>query len=101
MEKKDISKNTPQSRAVTFEFYAPQAKKVCVAGTFNNWDAADTALQKDRNGHWQITLPLKSGRYEYRYLVDGQWQNDQRNVPTVKNPFGEANCIIEVPGKDL
>lgn len=82
---------------ITFEFYAPEAKQVTLAGSFNGWSTTETALKKDRSGHWKIALALRPGRYEYRYLVDGKWQNDQNNTNCVRNAYGSNNCVIEVP----
>ena len=84
-------------KAVIFEFYAPLAKSVKLAGTFNNWNPSKCLLEKIGNGQWRTTLQLKSGRYEYRFLVDGNWENDQRSsVGCVPNAFGSWNCVIEI-----
>jgi len=79
-----------------FKFYAPQAKKVELGGDFNNWKADKNPLKKDAAGNWKTSLKLKSGRYQYRYLVDGIWQNAQEPVECVPNAFGSWNCVIEV-----
>ena len=81
---------------VLFEFYAPAAEDVRLAGTFNHWDPSKHRLRKESNGRWHLTLKLKLGRYEYRYLVDGNWENDQRPVGCVPNAFGTWNCVVEV-----
>lgn len=83
-------------KKVIFEFYAPQAEKVELAGCFNNWQSRDTSLRKDRNGKWKVELSLPQGRYEYRYLVDGNWQNDQKPVECIPNPFGSWNCVLKI-----
>jgi 1,4-alpha-glucan branching enzyme len=83
-------------KTINFKFYAPQAKKVEVGGDFNNWKANKTPLTKDATGNWKASLKLKNGRYQYRYLVDGVWQNAQEPVECVPNAFGSWNCIIEV-----
>lgn len=92
----NIFKNKHLEKSVQFEHYAPQACKVQLAGTFNRWQPAGTGLKKDSNGKWKISLSLPSGRYEYRYLVDGDWQNDQRPMECIPNAFGSWNCVIEV-----
>ena len=81
---------------IEFEFFAPQAKNVELGGSFNSWKSSQHPLKKDRSGKWKATLELKSGRYEYRFLVDGNWQNDQRPVECIPNAFGTWNCVIEV-----
>ena len=87
---------TGSTKKVTFEFYAPQAESVEIAATFNNWNPRETVLKKEKDGKWKTTLSLPSGRYEYRFRVDGSWQNDQRPVECVPNPFGTWNCVLEV-----
>ena len=79
-----------------FEFYAPSAQEVGLAGSFSNWVPSKHRLKKDLNGRWYLHLKLKSGRYEYRYLVDGNWENDQRPVQCIPNAFGTWNCVVEV-----
>lgn len=83
-------------RKVTFEHYAPGAEKVELSGSFNGWNHAQTPLVHDGKGRWKVVLELMPGRYEYRYRVDGGWQNDQRPVECIPNPFGTWNCVIEV-----
>ncbi|MDD5671311.1 MAG: isoamylase early set domain-containing protein [Candidatus Omnitrophica bacterium] len=82
--------------ATSFVYYAPQADKVSIVGNFNNWNTTKTPLKKASKGNWKVELKLAPGRYEYRYLVDGTWQNDQRPVECVPNSFGSWNCVIEV-----
>ena len=85
-----------RAKKVNFEYYAPLARAVHLAGTFNDWDPADCALRKEADGKWRANLSLAPGRYEYRYLVDGAWENDQRPVECVPNAFGSWNCVVTV-----
>ena len=84
-------------KKVIFEYYAPSALNVHVAGTFNDWNPEVSPLKKDRSGKWRATLPLPTGRFEYRYRVDGVWENDQRPVECVPNAFGSWNCVVTIP----
>lgn len=43
-----------------------------------------------------MRLPLDPGRYSYRYVVDGRWQQDPYNAATETNPYGDFNSIVEV-----
>lgn len=83
-------------KEIVFEFFAPQAEKVQLAGNFNDWSPTRTPLRRERDGKWVVNLQLPQGHYEYRYLVDGNWQNDQRPVGCVPNAFGTWNCVVEV-----
>ena len=53
-------------------------------------------MKKDAQGNWSTTVDLKPGRYEYRFVVDGNWENDQDNNEIVPNPFGTFNNVIVV-----
>jgi 1,4-alpha-glucan branching enzyme len=80
-------------KKVQFEFSAPEVREVFVAGEFNNWDERANPLEKDKNGLWKITLPLTPGKYEYRFLADGRWENDPSCSGCVPNKFGSQNCV--------
>ncbi len=82
---------------VVFVTLYPRADSVQVAGDFNNWQPEKTPMQSVGNsGVWQTKLSLPAGRYHYRLVVDGQWQQDPYNELTELNPFGEFNSVIEV-----
>ena len=85
-----------QRKSVTFTFNAPQAKNVMLAGDFNNWNATATSLKKNNTNKWEKNLTLKSGRYEYKFIVDGDWISDPNNNNKIINAFGTENSIIEV-----
>ncbi|MBE0534419.1 MAG: AAA family ATPase [Phycisphaerae bacterium] len=83
--------------AVMFVTLYPRAGNVQVAGDFNNWQPEQTPLKKvGSNGLWQVKLPMNKGKYRYRLVVDGQWQQDPYNESTEANPYGEMNSVLEV-----
>jgi chromosome partitioning protein len=83
--------------AVVFMTLYPHAGIVQLAGDFNNWQPQNTPLEKvGEDGVWQIKLNLPQGRYRYRIVVDGKWQQDPYNELTELNPFGEYNSVFEV-----
>lgn len=83
--------------AVMFTTLYPRASTVQIAGDFNNWQPENTPLQKvGENGVWQIKLPMTKGKYRYRLVVDGQWQQDPYNEFMELNPYGEYNSVLEV-----
>ena len=84
------------SKPVEFKFYAPQAKKVSVAGSFNKWDTKALLAKKDTKGNWVAKASLKPGKYEYKIVVDGSWQNDPRCSSCVSNSFGSQNCVLDI-----
>ena len=83
--------------AVVFVTLYPRAKDVQIAGDFNNWQPGQTPMEKiGQSGVWQTKVKLPRGKYRYRLVVDGQWQQDPYNHRTEVNPFGEYNSILEV-----
>ena len=89
-------KDESRRMEVELTFEAPQAERVFVAGDFNHWRAGDLRLRRDETGTWRIPLWLAPGRYEYRFIVDGEWQNDPQASACVPNEFGSSNCVLVV-----
>ncbi|HEX9021752.1 MAG TPA: isoamylase early set domain-containing protein [Nitrospirota bacterium] len=90
------SRERGSEQKVEFTFYAPEAKKVNLAGKFNNWDTKTLPMKKGKDGVWKTSIPLSSGRYEYKYFVDGSWAQDIPCSEMILNPFGTYNCVIGV-----
>lgn len=84
------------ARTAEFNLYAPQAKRVSLAGSFNSWDTKNFSAKKDGRGNWKVKVNLKPGRYEYKFFVDGSWMNDPHCNSFVTNNFGSQNCVIEI-----
>ena len=83
--------------AVVFVTLYPRAQNVQIAGDFNNWQPAGTAMQRvGDSGVWQAKLKLPNGVYRYRLVVDGQWQQDPYNERSEMNPYGDYNSVLEV-----
>ncbi|HUL30500.1 MAG TPA: isoamylase early set domain-containing protein [Thermodesulfobacteriota bacterium] len=82
-----------KTKKVQFEFLAPEAQKVYLAGDFNHWDLNANLMKKDKKGIWKTVLTLRPGRYEYRFLKDGNWENDPACCDCVPNEFGSQNCV--------
>ncbi len=94
MKKSAVNKAT--DRNVVFVLEAPDAGKVVLSGDFNGWSRDKDVMKKDSTGLWRTDLKLKPGRYEYKLIVDGSWQNDPLCCNCMPNPFGSQNCIVEV-----
>ena len=80
---------------VLFAAKFDKAREVLVAGDFNNWNPV-TPMKAARPGEWRMKLPLRPGRYRYRFVVDGKWVTDPHNQYVEANQFGELNNVIEV-----
>jgi 1,4-alpha-glucan branching enzyme len=77
---------------VTFQVPASEAQDVRVVGTFNQWNAESTPLKKLKNGTFKGTVNLdKDQSYEFRYMVDGQYVNDEQADAYRWNDFAAAD----------
>jgi len=79
-----------------FEYSSPEVKEVSLAGNFNQWNPKANPMKKDKKGTWKATLFLEPGRYEYRFVADGNWENDPSCSCCVENEFGSKNCVRNV-----
>jgi 1,4-alpha-glucan branching enzyme len=82
-----------KTKKVDFNFSASHAGGVSIAGDFNDWNPGSHPMKKDKKGVWKISLNLAPGTYQYRFYVDGDWQNDPGCTSCVENPFGGQNCV--------
>ena len=82
-----------------FAFECANAKAVCLAGTFNDWDGSAMPLHAQANGSWAVALTLPPGTYEYQFVVDGCWMPDPKARESVPNPYGGVNSILRVPAE--
>jgi len=82
--------------SIHLQFEEPNAKDVCIAGTFNQWNPQATPMVALGNGRWSKELALPAGRYEYKFVVDGAWIADPNASETAPNPFGSANSVLQV-----
>jgi 1,4-alpha-glucan branching enzyme len=95
MAKKKKGEKTKRRR-VTFFLDAPDAQRVILMGDFNQWNEKTHPMKKESDGSWKKIIMIPPGRYEYRFLVDGEWWNDPNNHQICSNCFGTVNNILEV-----
>jgi chromosome partitioning protein len=82
---------------VLFTLDAPGASSVELTGEFTGWSPDGVRMDRDgSDGLWKVTLDLEPGEYEYRFIVDGVWIKDPRNVDSVLNEFGQENSLLIV-----
>lgn len=87
---------SPKAVNVTFVLVDLGARQVTLSGDFNCWSPDALPMKRNAAGHWEATLPLAPGRYEYKFVVDGQWTPDPRAKATVWNIHGTLNSVVEV-----
>jgi 5'-AMP-activated protein kinase regulatory beta subunit len=72
------------------------AKKVFLAGDFNNWDPQKNRMTKSKDGTYRARVKLSPGKYQYKFFADGSWVDDP-DADKVKNEFGTTNSVVQVP----
>jgi 1,4-alpha-glucan branching enzyme len=87
------------SAKTRFVLDRPDAQVVYLCGDFNDWSPTGLRMLRS-NGHgaWEKSLALARGRYEYKFLVDGEWIADPNARRTAPNAFGSLNSVLEVSG---
>ncbi len=82
---------------VAFSVNAPPGSDVYVTGTFNHWNGSSQKMTDiSGEGDYHVSLMLLPGTYEYKFVINGQYQSDP-NCPTWEiNEFGTLNSVISV-----
>ncbi|MFH1762213.1 MAG: hypothetical protein ABIA63_14030 [bacterium] len=72
-------------------------ESVAIAGDFNQWDIKKHLLKKTENDLWTITLAIKPGCYQYKFLLNNsEWQLDPGNPLKISDGFGDFNSGMEL-----
>jgi 1,4-alpha-glucan branching enzyme len=79
-----------------FSLKAFSAKSVQLAADFTDWEKSPVEMIRAENGVWRVVVPLASGNYSYRFIVDGQWCDDPNCAYRVPNSFGTTNDTRKV-----
>lgn len=79
-------------------FFLPKhaaAKRIVLAGSFNQWNETELTLKKVSTG-WKITLPISGGKHHYKFIVDGKWITDPTNTVREYDDQGRINSVLMV-----
>jgi enterochelin esterase family protein len=83
-------------RTVTFNFKAPNAKRVELSAQFLK---GNQSLKADSNGLWSATLgPVEPNLYPYSFIVDGVSVADPNNENIFPNEHFK-NSLVDIPGE--
>jgi hypothetical protein len=69
------------------------AKKVIVAGDFNQWNPTSFVMTK-AGDEWVFPVHLSVGKHLYKFVVDGEWIRDPQNKLWEQNEHGTGNSIV-------
>lgn len=93
-EDPNVKSGVADGNKVKFAYYAPFAKEVVIAGSFNSWDSKNgtKAVYNEKTGYWEAEETLAPGIYEYKYIVDNTWLTDPCNSQT--SATGNSQFVI-------
>lgn len=92
-------RTTEKKRRVKFSFIENGAEEVSLVGDFNSWNPEVHPMKKDKYGIWEKDLVIPPGRYEYKFLVDGNWAVDPKNKQIDSNCYGTYNSVLNLVSK--
>jgi len=83
-------------RDVVLSFDSDSGTHVQIAGEFNGWVPDQGVETKDGGDALLKIVHVRPGDYEYRVIIDGEWQEDPNNPDTVPNSLGGDNSLLHV-----
>lgn len=91
------------AKPAVFSCHSDTAEAVFLAGSFNDWDPTATPMARGDGGDWTASLKLAPGRYEYKFVVDGEWCCEPGCTAVkvecprcIMNDFGTMNRVLEM-----
>lgn len=107
--KKRLPPPHPVVGGILFQYEAPAATVVTLAGNWDgNWwggtasptgrydNTVGRMSDEDGDGVWSLVQPLEPGRYQYKFVVDGNtWITDPNN-PDTAGDGGFTNSLLVV-----
>lgn len=102
--KPEVKGETLDDGMITFQYYG-EANNVVLAGDFSGWDATrEEYIMDKKDDHFEITIPLKTGTYRYKYVIDDRWVSpsliidNMKPQPTdlVDDGFGGYNSLLTI-----
>ncbi len=71
------------------------AKRVYLAGSFNEWNKNQFLMTKASDG-WYLQMYLTDGTHTYKYVVDGNWYNEENKKDKLPDGTGGYNSVIRI-----
>ena len=91
----------PHADGTTFRVWAPNADKVSVIGTFNDWDETGVPLQHEEDGYWAANVPSAKPGDEYKYvIVHGEMKLSRLDPYAREVTNSVGNSVIHNPDFD-
>ena len=78
----------------TFKYHNLKAKEVNVAMDFDDWNIRPMTRRKE--GNWYATIEVSPGKYAYKFIVDGEWAKDHKNLKSQPDGYGGESSVLEI-----
>lgn len=72
-------------------------ESIAISGSFNDWKIDDLSCTIKSDTEVETTLALDNGYYEYKYIINGKWEDSENRKLTIGengNLFKKANLGI-------
>ena len=88
----------PVTGGMRFTLSAPEAKTVCVVGSFNGWVKGAMPMKRmGIKGLWVAEVALRPGEHTFMYVVDdNEWIAPPLAEDFVMDGFGQTNGVVVV-----
>lgn len=83
-------------KPVTLSWGHRNCSTVEISGLDIGWGQRVPLNFDDKQGSWFLKKEMFEGRYEYKYIVDGEWTCNNDELVTSPNKDGHVNNFIEV-----
>lgn len=87
-------------QSVTFKWMDRTCSLVEIAGLDIGWSQKIPLEFDEGQGAWILNRELAEGRYEYKYVVDGEWVCNKNEPVTTSNNDGHVNNYVAVLADD-
>ncbi|WP_026753610.1 alpha-amylase family glycosyl hydrolase [Sediminibacter sp. Hel_I_10] len=79
----------------TFRVWAPNADRIFVMGTFNDWSKENLEMEQEENGYWAVTTDQAEIGDEYKYVIhNGDMVLDRNDPYAFEMTNSNGNSII-------
>src|SRR5690554_6258599 len=90
---------TPEG--ITFRVWAPNAERMFVMGTFNEWNEEKCPLTNENNGYWSCHSSEAKPGDEYKFIIHSDGKIIQKTDPYAKKMVhSNGNAVIVDLWKD-
>lgn len=88
---------------ITITLKNVSASEVYLSGSFNGWALDEDPFFETGEGEWEITKFFRSGKHQFKLIIDGQWTTpdtgliiEPRPSDYIDDGFGGLNAVYDV-----